>query len=65
MKLTTTAGSAGSLRWMAPEQFAGEKATTASDIWTYAMTVLVSTAMYRIVSLVTHFQGNLHGQSTV
>ena len=41
MNLTTTAHLAGSLRWMAPEQFFGKKVTAASDVWMYGMTVLV------------------------
>lgn len=40
MGLTTTTV-AGSVRWMAPEQFEGQKVTVESDTWTYAMTVFV------------------------
>ena len=40
--MTTSSDVGGSLRWMSPELFNGEKRSVASDVWAYGMTMLVS-----------------------
>ncbi|KAF8588246.1 kinase-like protein, partial [Ramaria rubella] len=38
--MTTSSDVGGSIRWMSPELFRGEKVSKSSDVWAYGMTVL-------------------------
>ena len=40
--MTTPQKGGGSVPWMAPEMFDGAKPSAAGDVWSFAMTALVS-----------------------